>query len=418
MWRSSKPRIATCTLSWTHSQKPRPCVVPILARVLTLPLFALLPNLHPPDVEIHSFAAAISSDLHAESMPQRCEVDDSKKKARSKDANPKKGPGKAKPPPAVAVSEARRERRRKSILFLKAQLQFAVSTDRRQAIQRIPELEESERKEVLPTLLSQAGADSDPLVREASLRMLGRLKHLPAVPTLIKALDDENSEILAAAIGAIGNIEAAAAGPRLFELIQNRNLHERNDINDSIVRALGKLQHTPAVEFLRKKAQDKETHEQTRQSILLFLGDLKDGGAREYLQKIAADTDQPVLSRAYAVNALGRIGNRADSPQLQKILAGIRAMRNGAERAKLSGLRLYLISALIRLGDRSVEEELYAAARDDDVYVRTRAIKQLGELKLAAARPLLCFKYKHDPSPAVRRTARRAIMSVDGKEPQ
>ena len=300
--------------------------------------------------------------------------------------------------------------------FLISQMRFSVSTERRQAIQRIPSLEKDEQAQTFPVLLSQATADSDPLVREASLRMLGRLKHEPAVPILIKALEDDHSEILEAAIGAIGNMKAAAAGPKLLELIRKRSLHERNDTNDSIIRALGTIKHAPAKEHFRKMAQAKETHEQTRQSILLFFGDLKDRDARDILLKIVADQEQPVLSRAYAANAIGRIGNAPDSARLQKILSEIRAMRNGVERAKLSGLRLQLISALIRLGDRGVEEELYAAARDDDVSVRARAIKQLGELKLSAARPLLCFKYKHDPSPAVRRTARRAIKLLDGKE--
>lgn len=362
-----------------------------------------------------------SQALSAAPSDNRCEIEPPKKKAKksagraAKSGSAKSGSGKEKTvDPKVAA--ARKERRNKAMTFLKASLQFAVSTDRRQAIQRIPSLESDEQAETFPILIKQANADSDPLVREASLRMLGRLKHEPAIPSFIKALDDESDEIVEAAIGAIGTVKAKAAGPKLVALIKKRSLKERSDTNDAIVRALGILQFTEASDFLRQKAADKETHEQTRQSILLFLGDVKDASSREYLQKITADSEQPVLSRAYAVNALGRIGDKSDSPKLRKVLADIRAMRNGSERAKLNGLRLQLISALIRLGDKGVEEELFSAARDDDAYVRTRAIKQLGELKLKSARPLLCFKYKHDASRAVRRAARKAILSVDGKD--
>lgn len=417
-------RIASFSPSWNpETRLPRvagiavPSTSPATARGLASTFSLLL-------------VASLCATSVAASPEERCEVDKPKsgrstKKSAKADATEKSGstrPGstgknRGQPDPAQQAEKERKqaERRRQLVAHIAREMRFAASKERRQAMTRILGLEPSEQSELLPTVLGLAESDADPLVREAALRLLGNLKQDRAVPALIKALDDPSAEILQAAIGSLSRLKAGAAGPRLLQLIEKRDLRERDETNSAIIRALGAIAHKPAAEFLRKGAQKSDTHVETKQSILLFLGDIRDEPSRDFLTKLAQDPEQPVLSRAYSVNSLGRIGNKSDATPLRQLIGKIRAMRNSAEQAKLSGLRFQLISALIRLGDRTVEDELLAAARDDDPLVRARAVKQLGELKLARARPLLCYKYRHDSSPGVRRAARKAILAVDGK---
>lgn len=317
---------------------------------------------------------------------------------------------------ARLAEERRIENRKKGLEFMIGQLRYGVSANRRQAIGRIPALDDDEKAQVLPILLKLAKSDSDSLVRESALRMIGHLKHKPGVPILEVALDDTDKDLVRAAVASLGRIKAASAAPKILTLLKKSKLDEQNELDELLIRTLGQLEYGEAGAYLLGKAEEKETAHQVVENILLFLGEVKYQPARSFLLKKAEDKDAGVLIRAYSVNAIGRLGNKADAPALQKILKEIAAIRKSDERAKLSGLRLHLIAALIRLGDKSVEKEIVAAARDDDAFVRSRAVKQLGELKLASARPLLCFRYLHDPSKGVRRAARRAIMAIDGEK--
>ena len=168
------------------------------------------------------------------------------------------------------------------------------------------------------------------------------------------------------------------------------------------------------MDFFRTKAADDDTHAEVRNSVVLFFGRVNALETSDFLHKIAADEDAGILTRSYAINSLGRMKQPKSLEPLRKLLKEIRSFKNKSERVRYNVMKLQLYAALIRLGDKSVHKRILAAAKNNDANVRVRAIKQLGEIRLKTARPMLCYKFKHDGSRAVRKAAREAIKSIDG----
>lgn len=306
------------------------------------------------------------------------------------------------------------ENREKKLNQLEQMILFDASTERRQGIKKVTTLKENERERFIPILLKLSRKDLDPFVREASLRALTDMKIKSGEETYINALNDEKEDVRRIALNALSAIDSKKGDP-VFELIKKEEFKTHSRTIGSAIRLLGKMKYSPAVPFLKEKADDPQTQNEHRGSIILYFGNVGAKEMTDYLVTTASDDAEEMTIRSYAVNALGKLGDSSVIAKLKKIYDTIRVQKNKQERAKYSSLKLQLITALLRLGDDSVEDELIASAKDDDANVRYRAITQIGSIKLTAARELLEYKSKHDPSTRVKSAAKKALEKLEGK---
>ena len=308
------------------------------------------------------------------------------------------------------------EQRAAALAGLENQMRYAAASERKRAIRRVPDLKPEEQPPFLTLIDQFAREDLDYSIREVSLRTLGQAKHAASAETMIKALEDDRPEVVLAAIAGLDLLRSDAAKAPLTALLQKADFSENDPTVASAIRLLARLQHREVAEFLKQKAEDKATHGGLRLPIVLYFGQ---AGAREmndYLMTIVKDEEAEIITRSYAVNSVGKLGEKKTVPDLRAELDKIRNLPNPRERARFSPLKLQLLTALVRLGDDSVEKELIAAARDDDARVRVRAIAQIGEARMASARPLLEYIVKHDASVGARRAATKALKQLDGTD--
>ncbi len=295
-------------------------------------------------------------------------------------------------------------------------MRYAVATERKRAIRRVLRLKTEEQPPFLKLLDEFARDDLDHSVRETSLRTLGKAKYAAAEPTMIAALKDPRREVVLAAISGLGALESQGAKAPLAEHLKNADFTESDPTIGAAIRLLGELKHRELAGFLKEKAEADTTDSAARLAIVLYFGR---AGAVEmggYLLEIVQDDDAEVITRSYAVNSIGKLEDKTKAPALREELDKIRNLANPRERARFSALKLQLLTALVRLGDDSVEKELLAAARDDDARVRVRAIAQLGEARLEKARPLLQYIIDHDASKGARQAAKKALKQIDGED--
>ena len=95
--------------------------------------------------------------------------------------------------------------------------------------------------------------------------------------------------------------------------------------------------------------------------------------------------------------------------ELRTMLAKINESKSKTDIKKNSGLKLYVISALILLGDKDILKDLIVYAKDDDPAVRLRAIKQLGEVPDPNVIELVEYKAQRDPNRKVQELAKKII---------
>ncbi|MBL8018383.1 MAG: HEAT repeat domain-containing protein [Leptospirales bacterium] len=308
------------------------------------------------------------------------------------------------------------EKRKTQLESLKQRILYSSSTDRRNEIRRVRTLDESEQKEFIPILVKLCTEDLDPAVRESSMRILTEMKAKEGEPAFLAGLKDKQDDVQLAAISGIRELELKSGGEPLATMM--KTLDAKKDVGKftAIIRALGAMEYKADLTYLIAKAEDSETHEEVRRAAVLYLGDVKATEGREYLTKLAKNEEKDPDLRAYAVNSLGRMKEATAIPVIKEILESIRNQKNPKERIRMSRLRYQGMIALMRLGDRSMVPEIMSAAKDDDPSVRLRAVRQLGEMKVAEAKDLLAYKAKYDDNVRVKKAAQQALDNWD-KQP-
>lgn len=306
--------------------------------------------------------------------------------------------------------------RQKELNLLKQQMLFAPSTERRQAIHQVERLKkESEQEFFLETLRKLALEDMDPLVREASIRLLADIKDKGSADVFQKALDDDMRPVMREALRGLGRIEQKSSAQRIFELLQEEEFKENDNVTVGMIRTLADLESKIAADFLAGIYAKDDTNLEIQRAILLYYGNAKVEGRKDWLTEILKDKNEDIIARSYAANALGKIKSPDSVEPLKDVLEEIRNLRSSRERARHNPLKQQAILALIRLDDKSILPELKAAALDDDASVRLRAVKQIGQLKIQEFRDMLEYKAKHEPSRSVKKAAQEALDILDGK---
>lgn len=122
---------------------------------------------------------------------------------------------------------------------------------------------------MIPDVVKLCTEDLDPNVRETSIRILTEMKTQEAEKAFLTALKDKVDDVQLAAISGLREIRSKEAGPPLVELLKSLDVKKEQTKYSSIMRALGALHHKTDSAPLIKTAEEADTHEEIRRSIIL-----------------------------------------------------------------------------------------------------------------------------------------------------
>lgn len=315
----------------------------------------------------------------------------------------------------VAAKETAEEKRRKQLDMMKSHIRYGSMKIRVEGIKKIQDLKEDEQPEFIAIINDLAVTDLDPVVRKESIRILGEVGTDATDPTLEKGLDDSNFEVRETAVRALGNRDYRASAPKLFQLLQKEDFEKDDRFTLGLIDVLSRFEYNQEAKYFEEKVKDRRTHPDVRRKIILYFGKSKADSAGPYLLELAKNEDEGATDRAYAVNSLGKLKYMPALTPFQEMLKTIQDLPPGREKNELIPLKMHLIGSLVMLGDTSVYPLIVAAAKDESTGVRLRAIRQMGELKMADYRDLLEYKSKYDENAKVRKEAQKSLDLIDGK---
>ena len=224
------------------------------------------------------------------------------------------------------------------------------------------------------------------------IQLLNLTKSEKAIPRLIKALEEENSNVRSSAASALGKIGSEAAIPGLVQAIEDAD----SAVCLSAASALGKIGSEAAIPGLIKALKHADSAVRWR--------------AAETLGKIGSEAAIPglikALKHAYfdvrwrAAEALGKIGSEAAISGLLQALED-----------ENSAVRLRTVSALGKIGSEAAIPGLVKALEDEDSAVRLRAEEALGKIGSEASVSGL-VKALEDKDSAVRLRAAEALGKI------
>lgn len=242
-------------------------------------------------------------------------------------------------------------------------------------------------------LLEEAAKDKDPLRRWGAVAALGETGDPKVAPVLLKALQDESSDIRAVASSALGKLRYAGAIPKLVQALGDKSEQvqahaewaleqignpaipalldgaKKANLRFRVFRLLGRLKERRALPILRDGLKDKKA--QVRAIAAWTLGEIGDPDAVSPLQAAFDDKDASV--RREVALALGKLKIQ----QARTILLRRLAIDTH------ESVRSSCVLALNQLSPepKTMEGWLQEAAQLPDTSVRAAAERRLKELR-------------------------------------
>ena len=244
-------------------------------------------------------------------------------------------------------------------------------TDEKVRKQLIQILYEKKEPRALDPLLKNLKTATNPELIATTLAALGQLKNKKAVSRITNFLKHEKSEVIQAAVRALGMIEAVSAGPVLLTMLTNTRTDK--EVVYPLLNALGKIRYKPAFPAIRK---------------------------------IAINTAKPQFMRAFAITALGRLRDTRALDDFFNLLKSEKNIR----------LRLRVIGALGEMKNPKALQYFRMAMSDSDKSLRYKAVEAAGKLKSKKLIPVLLYKLKFDKEPLVMVAAAEALYGMGVKE--
>ncbi|MDD5135742.1 MAG: HEAT repeat domain-containing protein, partial [Candidatus Omnitrophica bacterium] len=216
-------------------------------------------------------------------------------------------------------------------------------------------------------LLIKALKDQDSDIRQYAAETLGKIGDKEALPALNEALKDEKDEVGVSIAIALGRIGDKRAVPALIKALFEWS-GVNHDYRHYISEALGRIGQ-PGVSALIELMHD--TDYWRRQRAAISLGEIGDKQNIPILVEALSDSADEV--RSSAAEALGKIGDKRAVPALLKAFNN---KRFAADRANFIA-RESMAEALGKIGDRKAVPDLLGALNDDSIYVRYRSAEAL-----------------------------------------
>jgi HEAT repeat protein len=205
-----------------------------------------------------------------------------------------------------------------------------------------------------------------------------------------------------AAAAALGQLKTDEARAALAEGLADRDPRVRQ----ASVRALAQFFKDPQADRLVRKLYDSERNPVTAAEAVYSIGRIQANGAREFLERaLRRDSDQDVIRR-YALSGLRDLGDRGAWD------VAVRWSRYGNP----TQTRIVAVEAFSRLGgrDEKTADLLIALLDDPNLFVRERAIRELGEGGYQKARAALLRIADTEAQSSTRRAAQAALARLGG----
>lgn len=215
-----------------------------------------------------------------------------------------------------------------------------------------------------------ASKDSDPVIRQKAVSLMGKFGEERFADQLVLSLADESTSVRLAAINAIVRLRPETGLEPLISSLDDNDIW----IRTAAAQALGEYQHSEAIEpLMRHLLHDPPP---VRIAVIEALGKSRDERVKDILFRCLAESD-PEIQRA-AMLALARIPGRDVFDRL-----------TGALSSADWRLRAAAATALGVRGDRDALPMLHRAIEDPDTYVQQSAVLALDKVADRSSFPVL-----------------------------
>ncbi|MDY6932631.1 MAG: HEAT repeat domain-containing protein [Spirochaetota bacterium] len=301
------------------------------------------------------------------------------------------------------------EREKKLADRIEKIIDYGTHKERKRAINNIlliknVELKDKLEKKLIDTIRDEIDSD----VKVKAITVAGELELAMAIPELQDSLNDESEDVQIAAVYAIKKIGDQSTKQSLILKFKEQSLDNNSILIEALIDTLGEFNAVELREYAIKAIEDDNTTKDIRELLVLFLGNIGSIESKDFLIKLLKDEEEEKGIRAFAANSIARLGIREAAGDIDEIVKQIESY-SYKKKKRYYNLYIYCIAALAKIGDEKAIPRLINSLRSDSSIVRLRAINLIKELNDSRAIDILKYKMKHDPSPRVQSSAKKAL---------
>ncbi|MCL2792633.1 MAG: HEAT repeat domain-containing protein [Spirochaetaceae bacterium] len=217
----------------------------------------------------------------------------------------------------------------------------------------------------------------------------------------IKNRDYEPRSVIVASIRYIAEINAVEEYYEIFlELLDDRQREIRLESVKALTATGNRKFSKPLMQMY-----DIEDETSVRLQILLDLGKLEDPDTAEFLKEIAFDRDQERIYRQYAIHSLGYL---RDEEIFNDLVA--------AFKEDDPFIRTHALAAVAKYDKKEANTIIFEGMRDENWRIRRQAVVAAGERKSEEFVQILIFRSERDPVEDVRVASLTALAEIGGEE--
>ncbi len=310
------------------------------------------------------------------------------------------------------LKEKKEESDKKKAEWIENTIKYGTFKEIKDAISYIKTVQnESKKNELAAMLIPILEKSPDYTIIVKICYESDKLSLKGAIPQFIKLLNDSNEDVQIASIVALKNLKATEAKEPLISLLKLQDFKKDTNLTPTILDSLAAFEVNTLFAFTESLLNDKEITKGNRLHLLKYLGDSKTTEAIPLLLKYFNDPEENLTVRSYSVSSLAKINAKEAAPDINKMVKEIDGYPF-SKKKDYYGFYMYCISALSKMGDPNVFEQLEKSLKSDNSGVRLQAINLLKELKDKRAIDILKYKAKYDENIKVQAAAKEALKEL------
>ena len=293
-------------------------------------------------------------------------------------------------------------------------LNYAPSKQVKKALSYLSKLEVETQRLFIPELRNILDS-GDVLSQRKLLGLIGNFKFNDLDHEVIPFLQSKANEVFFVSLRTVEKKKIRKALPVLRGLIEESDYTQLGARLPDILSVLGKLRDRKKATFLLQKLKSEETIADYKKSIISYLAAInyQEKNFVEFLHELLSNEEEDVRLRSIAAYSIGKMKLRGARRIINKEFKKIEEISDPDKKNALKSLRINLIYALVQLKDETAENILFNMARDDDEFMRLKALHYIKDIRSARFKALLNYQSQYDSSLKVQKKAKEILENFE-----
>ena len=308
------------------------------------------------------------------------------------------------------AQEEKKQKEKQRLKRIGQVLTYGSSEQVRKALSSLSKLKPKVQKKFIPEMKEILNS-SNILNQRKVLELIGNFKFNDLDNRVSPFLENKANEIFYTALRTVEKKKIKKALPLLHKTIKESDYARLDSRLPDILSVLGTLKDKTEAYFLFQKLKSESTIVEYKTGIVMYLASVnyQNEDSTQFLYSLLSNDDEDNRLRVAAAHSIGKMKLKGSHKILYEEFDKIERITDIDKKNRLRNLRIGLIYALVQVKNKKAEDILFSMARDDDEFMRLKALNYIKDIRSNRFKKLLDYQSQYDPSLRVQKKAKKIL---------